>query len=277
MERGGMSLKTFTYSQYIKCIHTYRLNAVMQLAEGMTEYKLENKKEKFLHGQLLKSILQNKKEVAGFINEFVEPREKIRQEDLVHCTISSYITKRYRGKEADFVYKLKNKNIFFLLEFQNEMDSKIDYRMLNYCLDIMREWTKNRKEKRVESYPVIVPILIYTGKQKWRSLKEEKGNYGEEGIFEGNNPSFEYNFVDMNKFSKQVLLEKGSMLSYVIFLEKSEGMEELLRNLESIIETTKNKRELLELFSIIKGISNHTLSEKVKKELLRKIEREVIA
>ena len=270
-------MKTFTYSQYIKCIHTYRLNAVMQLAEGMTEYKLQNKKEKFLHGQLLKSILQNKKEVAGFINEFVEPREKIRQEDLVHCTISSYITKRYRGKEADFVYKLKNKNIFFLLEFQNEMDSKIDYRMLNYCLDIMREWTKNRKEKRVESYPVIVPILIYTGKQKSRSLKEEKENYGKEGIFEGNNPNFEYNFVDMNKFSKQILLEKGSMLSYVMFLEKSEGMEELPRNLESIIETTKNKRELLELFSIIQGISNHTLSEKIKKELLRKIERKMIA
>ena len=272
-----MSLKTFTYSQYIKCIHTYRLNAVMQLAEGMTEYKLQNKKEKFLHGQLLKSILQNKEEVAGFINEFMEPREKIRQEDLVHCTISSYITKRYRGKEADFVYKLKNKNIFFLLEFQNEMDSKIDYRMLNYCLDIMREWTKNRKEKRVESYPVIVPILIYTGKQKSRSLKEEKENYGKEGIFEGNNPNFEYNFVDMNKFSKQILLEKGSMLSYVMFLEKSEGMEELPRNLESIIETTKNKRELLELFSIIQGISNHTLSEKIKKELLRKIERKMIA
>ena len=272
-----MSLKTFTYSQYIKCIHTYRLNAVMQLAEGMTEYKLQNKKEKFLHGQLLKSILQNKEEVAGFINEFMEPREKIRQEDLVHCTISSYITKRYRGKEADFVYKLKNKNIFFLLEFQNEMDSKIDYRMLNYCLDIMREWTKNRKEKRVESYPVIVPILIYTGKQKWRSLKEEKENYGEDCIFEGNNPSFEYNFVDMNKFSKQILLEKGGILSYVMFLEKSEGMEELPRNLESIIETTKNKRELLELFSIIQGISKHIISEKIQKELLRKIEKKVSA
>lgn len=268
-----MSLKTFTYSQYIKCIHTYRLNAVMQLAEGMTEYKLQNKKEKFLHGQLLKSILQNKKEVAGFINKFVEPREKIRQEDLVHCTIGSYITKRYRGKEADFVYKLKNKNIFFLLEFQNEMDSKIDYRMLNYCLDIMREWTKNRKEKRVESYPVIVPILIYTGKQRWRSLKEEKENYEEACIFEGNNPSFEYNFVDMNKFSKQILLEKGGILSYVMFLEKSEGMEELPRNLESIIETTKNKRELLELFSMIKHTLPDTLSEKSQGELLNKIEK----
>ena len=272
-----MSLKTFTYSQYIKCIHTFRLNAVMQLAEGMTEYKLENTKEKYLQGELLKSILQDKKEVAGFINQFVEPREKVRQEDLIHYTGSNYITKRYRTKEADFVYKLKNKDVFFLLECQDKIDNKIDYKLLNYCLDIMREWTQNSKTKKVTSYPMIVPILIYTGKQKWKILKEEKEDYGEEYALEGNNPNFEYNFVDMNKFPKQVLLEKGSMLSYAMFLEKSEGMEELTQNLESIIASTVDKRKLIELFSIIKGISKHTLSEKLQGELLNKIERKVIA
>lgn len=273
-----MSLKTFTYSQYIKCIHTFRLNAVMQLADGMTEYKLENKKEKYLQGELLKNVLQNKKEVAGFINQFVEPREKIRQQDLVHCIISSYITKRYRGKEADFVYKLKNKELFFLLECQAKVDNKINYRMLNYCLDIMREWTKNKKEKKVNGYPTIVPILIYTGKQKWKVLKEEKENYNyEEGYaFKGNTPNFDYNFVDMSKFSKQLLLEKGSMLSYAMFLEKSEGMEELTKNLESIVASTVDKRRLMELFSMVKGVSSHTLNEKIQEELLDKIEKKVI-
>lgn len=271
-----MSLKTFTYSQYIKCIHTFRLNAVMQLADGMTEYKLENTKEKYLQGELLKSILQDKKEVAGFINQFVEPREKIRQEDLIHYTASNYITKRYRTKEADFVYKLKNKDVFFLLECQDKIDNKIDYKLLNYCLDIMREWTQNRKSKKVTSYPMIVPILIYTGKQKWKILKEEKEDYGEEYALEGNNPNFEYNFVDMNKFPKQVLLEKGSMLSYAMFLEKSEGMDELTQNLESIIASTVDKRKLIELFSMVRHILSHTLTEQSQGELLNKIEKKVI-
>lgn len=271
-----MSLKTFTYSQYIKCIHTFRLNAVMQLAEGMTEYKLENTERRYLQGELIKSILQDKKEVAGFINQFVEPREKIRHEDIIHYTANNYITKRYRGKEADFVYKLKDKDVFFLLECQAEVNNKINYRMLNYCLDIMREWTKNSKTKRVTSYPMIVPILIYTGKQKWKALKEEKEIHEEEYDFEGNNPNFEYNFVDMNKFPTQVLLEKGSMLSYAMFLEKSEGMDELTQNLESIIASTVDKRKLIELFSMVRHILSHTLTEQSQGELLNKIEKKVI-
>ncbi len=271
-----MSLKTFTYSQYIKCIHTYRLNAVMELAEEMTEYKLENRKEQCLQGELLKTILQNKEEVTRFINQFIEPREKIKQEDMVHYTTSSYITKRYRTKEADLIYKLKNKEIFFLLECQSKMDSKIDYKMLNYCLDIMREWTQNKKEKKITGYPIIVPILIYTGNKKWRVSKEKKAAFYEDYIFEGNSTNLEYNFVDMNKFSKQVLLEKGSMLSYVMLLEKSEGVEELVQNLENIIASTVDKRKLMELFSIIKCILSRTLSQKSQSELLRKIEEKLI-
>lgn len=270
-----MSLKTFTYSQYIKCIHTFRLNAVMELAEEMTEYKLENTKERGLQGELLKSILQNKEEVTRFINQFIEPREKIRQEDLVHYTTSSYITKRYRTKEADFVYKLKNKEVFFVLECQSKIDNKIDYKMLNYCLDIMREWTENKKVKKVMGYPIIVPILIYTGNQKWKSSRKE--NLYEDYIFEENSMNLEYNFVDMNKFSKQVLLDRGSILSYVMLLEKSEGVEELVQNLESIIESEVDKRKLMELFSIIKCILSRTLSEKSQSELLRKIEKKLMA
>jgi len=40
MKLGGIILKIFTYGQYIKCIHTYRLHAVMQLAEESVEYEL---------------------------------------------------------------------------------------------------------------------------------------------------------------------------------------------------------------------------------------------
>lgn len=269
-----MLLKTFTYSQYIKCIHTFRLNAVMELAEEMTEYKLENKKEQCLQGELLKTILQNKEEVTRFINQFIEPREKIREEDLVYYTTSSYITKRYRTKEADLIYKLKNKEMFFLLECQSKIDNKIDYKMLNYCLDIMKEWTKNKKEKKITGYPIIVPILIYTGNQKWKNSRQEKLYKG--NVFGESSTNLDYNFVDMNKFSKQVLLNKGSILSYVMLLEKSDGVQELVQNLESIIASTVDKRNLIELFSIIKCILNRTLSEKSQSELLRKIEKKLM-
>ena len=52
-----MNLKTFTYNQYIKCIHTFRLNAVMQLAEESAQYNLEYTKKKYSHDKLIKNVL----------------------------------------------------------------------------------------------------------------------------------------------------------------------------------------------------------------------------
>lgn len=142
-----MLLKVFTYKQYIDCIHTLRLNAVLQLAEESAEYNLNNKEKKYSHDKLIKNILKDKKEAEIFINQFLEPREEIRAEELIRYT-NSYITKKYKSKEADLVYKLKNQEIFFLIEHQSTIDNKMPYRILNYCIDIMQEWSRNRKIKK---------------------------------------------------------------------------------------------------------------------------------
>lgn len=267
-------MKVFTYSQYIKCIHTLRLNAVLQLAEESAEYHLNNAEKTYSHDKLLKNILQDKKEAEEFINQFIEPREEVKAENLIRYT-NSYITKKYKSKEADLVYKLKNQEVFFLIEHQSTIDNSMPYRMLNYCLDIMREWSRNRKIKRNTRYPIIVPIVIYTGNQKWKFSKNFKekqiGNY----VFERYKIDLEYNFVDINKISKQILLEKDTMFGYAMFLEKAENYEQLVENLNTIIETTKNNKNLKELDNIIGYLLNDVLEEKIQKQLLEKIESKV--
>lgn len=142
-----MILKTFTYGQYIKCIHTLRLNAVLQLAEESAEYNLKKIEKKYSHDKLVKNILKNKEEAEAFINQFLEPKEEVKAENLIRYT-NSYITKKYKSKEADLVYKLKNQEVFFLIEHQSTIDNSMPYRMLNYCIDIMQEWNKNKKVRK---------------------------------------------------------------------------------------------------------------------------------
>ena len=108
--------------------------------------------------------------MAQFINGFLEPNEKIESKNLVKYT-NSYINKKFKVKEADLVYKLKNKEIFFLVEHQSSIDNSMPYRILNYCIDIMQEWSRTRKIKRETKYPIIVPIIIYTGNEKWKIPK----------------------------------------------------------------------------------------------------------
>ena len=59
-------MNVFTYKDYIKCIHTLRLNAIFKLAEESSKYRLdiENTEDK----KVIKNILKDKNEMAIFIN-----------------------------------------------------------------------------------------------------------------------------------------------------------------------------------------------------------------
>ena len=259
-------MKIFTYSQYIKCIHTFRLNAVMQLAEESTEYKLNATEKKCSHDKLIKDILQNKKEATKFINQFLEPREEVRETELVRYT-SYYIAKKYNSKEADLIYKLKNQDIFFLIEHQSTIEPNMPYKMLNYCLDIMREWSKNKKTGRNTSYPIVVPILIYTGNQKWKMPKRFKEKPINNYVLERYKMEMEYNFIDINKLPKQMLLEKHTMFSYVMFLKKAQNREELIESLNTIIKSTGSKGNLEQLANTIKVLDG-ALEHKIQQDLI---------
>ena len=243
-------MKTFTYYDYIRCIHTLRLNAVLQLAEESTEYRIKQKKENNRHDKLVKIILKDEKEMAIFINKFLEPKEKIDSRNLIKFT-NSYITRKYKTKEADLVYQLKNQDIFFLVEHQSTVDYAMPYRILNYCIDIMQEWSKTKKIKRETRYPIIVPIVIYTGMERWRIPKKFKEKQISNSVFENNKIDIEYNLVEINKLSVQFLLKKRSLFACGMILEKSKNEKELKENVESIVKTVKDKKLLEEIKNII--------------------------
>lgn len=246
----------------------------MQLAEESVKYKLKEEGNRYSHDKLIKNILQDTKEVAELINQYVEPREEVKQTELVKYT-NSYITKKYKAKEADLVYKLKNQDIFFLVELQCTIDENMSYRMLNYCLDIMREWGKNKKIGRNTFYPMIVPIVIYTGNEKWKIPKKIKEKQVDGYTYERYRIDIEYNFIDVNRISKQMLLEKNTMFSYAMFLEKAKNHEELIYNLNIILNSATSKKNLQELYNIIYYLLDDVLDKKTQIKLLEKIDRRV--
>ncbi len=267
-------MKIFTYNQYIKSIHTLRLNAVLQLAEESEKYQLEGENIRYSHDKLIKNILKEDEEARKFINSFIEPKKVIEKNQLVRYT-NSYITNKYKSKEADLVYKLKDKEIFFLIEHQSTIDIKMPYRILNYCVDIIQEWSRNKKIGKDTKYPIVVPIVIYTGDKNWKIPQNFRDKQISSYVFERYKVDLEYNLVDINKLSKQTLLEQNTMFSYTMLIEKSKNKEELIDNLSLIIKTTKDKEKLEKLTNIIKYLLENTLNENIKQELLEKIDRKV--
>lgn len=101
-----------------------------------------------------------------------------------------------------------------------------------------------------------------------KNLKEKQiSNY----VFERYKINLEYNLIEINKISKQVLLEKDTMFGYIMLIEKSENKKELIENLNIIIRTTKNKEKLEELANIISYLLNNILDEEIETEMLEKI------
>lgn len=75
-------MKVFTYKNYIKCIHTLRLNAIFQLAEENANYNINRNKINNRHDKLIKNILKDEKEMRKFINDFLELMKKYKVKTL---------------------------------------------------------------------------------------------------------------------------------------------------------------------------------------------------
>lgn len=271
-------MKVFTYKNYIECIHKLRLNAVLRVAEEGEEYNLEvktqEKEQDKKHDKLVKTILKNPEEMAKIINEFLEPSVKIKGEKLIKYT-NSYITKKYKSKEADIVYKLKNEEVFFLIEHQSTIDTKMPYRILNYCVDIMQEWVKSKKVKRQTKYPIVVPIIIYTGIEKWKIPKNFKDVQLSNQVFGDYKIDLYYNLIEINKLSKKYLIDQQSLFGYGMVIEKSRNKAELQENLDLIVKNAKSKEKLLEISNIIEYLFSDMIEESAKESLIEKIELKI--
>ena len=219
------------------------------------------------HDKIFRTILDKKEEAVALINQAI--KTKLKPEEIEKYT-SSFVNKIFQNREADIVYKYKDKNIFFLIEHQTKIDYTMPYRILEYEIAIMKSAVDIRKIKNKEyKLPLVVPIVLYTGKKKWdakRYLEESQETLDGVKIKAGN-----YNLVDINDFTKEELLQGKTLISKMMLLEKSESTEESIEMLEKIIpNTNKEEKELLK--RVITILFGEKIGEEKTKELIEKID-----
>ena len=78
----------------------------------------------------------------------------------------------FEGSVSDIVYKMKEKEIFFLIEHQQKIDYDMPKRILEYEVEIIKQATRGKKmTKQEHKLPRVIPIVIYTGSGKWNVEK----------------------------------------------------------------------------------------------------------
>lgn len=145
------------------------------------------------------------------------------------------------------------------------------YRMLEYSVEIMRQIIEGKENKRkVYKYPLIIPIVIYTGDKNWnaklcmREVREKIEWYEEKE---------EISLVDINKYTREELLEEKNILSKVMLLEKSKNEAEFIENVEKILQKTEYKK-IEKLKNIIRYKAEGIIEKDEIEELLKKVKNE---
>ena len=219
------------------------------------------------HDKIFRTVLDRKSDALALINKALNTQLEVQEIEKYN---SSFINKVFQNREADIVYKIKDRSIFILIEHQTKVDYLMPYRILEYEVAIMQSAIDLDKIKNKESkIPLVIPIVLYTGNKKWNAKKYLEENQEKiEGIENGLE---NYNLIDINELTEKELLEDNSFISKMILIEKSKNTENIVEILEKIVKITKeeDKDTLRRIISII-------LEEKIgitkAKELIEKME-----
>ena len=215
------------------------------------------------HDKIFRTVLDKKTDVSKFLNKFLGLN--IKTEELEKYN-SSYIDPKFKNKEADIVYRIKDKNIFLLIEHQTKIDKKMPIRLLEYSAAIIESAIEDTKYK---PKPRVIPIVLYTGKIKWKIENEtiEKQQFFKEvKLIDG-----EFNLIDINDFSKKELLEDDIFITKMMLVEKCKDEIEMVQALEKI--ENKIKEEDKSTFRrIVKEIWSLRIGTENANKILEKIE-----
>jgi len=213
------------------------------------------------HDKRHKELLSNKKSFLSLLRDCVkEPWVDELDEDSITKTNNSFILQDFSEKEADIVYeaKLNGRTVIFyiLLELQSKVDYRMPYRLLLYIVEILRYYYNhadvNERDNKDFKFPVVFPIIFYSGKDTWTvpfNLKEMFSDYETFGDYVLN---FKYMLVNAKGYDNTTLKNFSSkLLGLILMLEKSkndlEFYSSIRNNLDSIGTFDNEEKRILSL------------------------------
>ena len=211
-------------------------------------------------------MLSNSQEAANLINlalktDFVKANQ-------IEQYKSSFVTKLYKNKESDIVYKdLKNKGIYYLIEHQSKQDKIMPVRIAEYSIEIMREALDLAKKEKKCEIPRVIAIVLYTGEGKWQvsqTLEEIQAKIpGIEATSVGS-----YSVVDINAYTDEELLKAKGALPKMLLMEKNiKDLTDEAKKIEDCI-FTEEERERISIYitNVIREV-NYDLAEKLLEKI----------
>ena len=248
--------------------------------------ELKYKNVYYKHDKSFKFILANKEEMAEFLSQFLGVRLKNKELEVQK---TEFINENFEKIESDIIYKIKDTEIYFLIEHQSSIDRNMPERIIKYSLALRDEMNRNvnSRNQKYKVRVIVVPIVVYTGSKKWnvginfsnmQISKEEYQKYKLDQKYEFYKEFLikqKYKLIDINQYTKQELINKNTKMSNMMLIEKSNTREELIKTLLELIKITEDKEMLKWLEKVVRYILPDMLGEE-REVILENIKRKEV-
>ncbi|MCX7951838.1 MAG: Rpn family recombination-promoting nuclease/putative transposase [Clostridiales bacterium] len=216
--------------------------------------KLQNPHDKFF-----KETFSNLEVAKDFIQNYLpESIVKIIDLDTLELQKDSFINEKLQEVFSDMLFRVSINNndayIYFLFEHKSYISKQTALQLLKYMVEI---WEMNIKKEGVGKLPIIIPLVIYHGSERWRV----KTNLGD--IIEGYNdlgeeikryiPNFEYLLYDLSMYKDEDIkghVQLRIMLSILrdIFIKDARGIQETILKAASYLSELEDKQTGIQYF-----------------------------
>lgn len=224
----------------------YRENFINGELNYNVKMPQDNLKHQY-HDMVFKELLDDKIEFIKFMKKYFGC-------ELEEVKLEKYNRKfntklDFNVREADIIYKVKDREIFILVEHQSTVAYNMPERIVEYCIAIIN--SRALKQNRWRKYPIIYPIVLSTAKKKWDAsltiVQEQNEYYGF--------PKLEYpkyNLIDIHSYTIEELLKERTGISLAMAFEKIKTEEEMLKVTKILKNIELNKQERKSLYYILK-------------------------
>jgi predicted transposase/invertase (TIGR01784 family) len=170
----------------------------------------------------------------------------------------TYISKKLKETRSDLLFRTtinhKEGYLYLLFEHKSYLDKNVGLQLLNYQVSIWNQKIKNENAKHI---PVIIPMVIYHGKQDWKlgnALDTMIQDYDElsDDVKKGI-PNFHYHVYDLNRFSDEEIIN-GSLYYVATSIMKHvnrqdpQALFEALKRVAKALNGMNEKETAMEYF-----------------------------
>ena len=212
-------MQIFTYNDYLDYISNKKIKKLIQnqnkkvntkesIEKSKQEAKEKDMTEKIKENldKNIEELLEDEQEVSKIINDYFK---------IQICDINSenLEKKQFKENKKSKIFKVKEKDIYFIIKLEKTPNYNIPYIIFNECIELIKKLKEDYKEKK----PVIIPIIIYIGNEKWNIQHNNRIRYTS---FEENNMELGYNILDFNLYKTKEIKSKKSKIKKYILLKK---------------------------------------------------------